>query len=390
VVVNSNLPNNAGQNSWLQNTLTAANTNSSIDFVFVFCHHPGRTEAWDDNSAFVQNSVIPWMSSCTKSAFLAYGHTHDYERGAEITANDHDFTLINSSGGGADDLALWSYCNPGGSYTCNNWPEVHRTFDHYNFQIVEIDAVEKIETVTCYSMNYDASSKPYILDRFHLHLDQPAPQTPTCQAYGLNTAAPYLQACAFSSPAGDSIMSSQFQCTLTEKDYSSPVVDVVRHWEDFYMDPTKTRSINLNAGIDLSKLDLAAYPQLNGKQFWYRMRYRDSNLKWSAWSDQTTAVVASVPGTLKLELMLGANPALDVAPFSFKVDKQDKFTVDIFNINGQLVKRLHDGILPAGVRQFRWDGTDLNGRRSSSAYYFIRVARGKDVLSKKIAFFNYK
>jgi hypothetical protein len=390
VVFNSNLTSNSQQNTWLQNTFTAANTNSAIDFVFGFCHHPGHQESWNDDNSWVENSVIPWMTGCTKSAFLAYGHTHDYERGAVTTSNPHDIYLINSSGGGADDLSLWSFCNPGGSYNCTDWPEIHRTLICYNFQIVEIDVAAKTASITCYSMNQNAASAPFVLDKYHLRLNQAPPAQPTCAAYNLGASSPYLKTSAFSSPAGDSLMSSEFQCTLTQGNYSSPAVDVLRHWEDYYMNPSKTSSVNLNAGIDLTRLDLTPYTALNGKQFWFRARYRDMNLKWSVWSDQISATTTTIPGRLNLDIVLPPGPAINEATFSLTIPEQGYFNISILNINGQTVKPVYTGILKAGSRRFLWDGTDASGKRAASAYYFIRVWNGNKVFNRKIAFFNYK
>ncbi len=47
--------------------------------------------------------------------------------------------------------------------------------------------------------------------------------------------------------------------------------------------------------------------------------------------------------------------------------------LEVFGVNGQRVRVLHDGVLPVGTHEFRWNGTDNNGASVSSGIYFVRL-----------------
>jgi cysteinyl-tRNA synthetase, unknown class len=44
--------------------------------------------------------------------------------------------------------------------------------------------------------------------------------------------------------------------------------------------------------------------------------------------------------------------------------------LDVFDVRGRNIARLHRGIVPAGRREFRWDGLDADGRPAGSGVYF--------------------
>jgi hypothetical protein len=58
--------------------------------------------------------------------------------------------------------------------------------------------------------------------------------------------------------------------------------------------------------------------------------------------------------------------------------------VDIYNISGQLVKRLVDENVGPGYYQAVWDGRDNSGRKISSGIYFYRIRAGEFVDTKKM------
>jgi histidinol-phosphate aminotransferase len=58
--------------------------------------------------------------------------------------------------------------------------------------------------------------------------------------------------------------------------------------------------------------------------------------------------------------------------------------LEIFDINGRLVKRLVDGSLGAGEHGFTWHGTNESGRSVTSGLYFYRLTSGEDVITKRM------
>jgi hypothetical protein len=64
------------------------------------------------------------------------------------------------------------------------------------------------------------------------------------------------------------------------------------------------------------------------------------------------------------------NPEVNIA---FNLLAGTEVEVDIYNIRGQKVKRLHQGLLSAGNHRLVWNGRDGNGNPAASGIYFARV-----------------
>jgi hypothetical protein len=58
--------------------------------------------------------------------------------------------------------------------------------------------------------------------------------------------------------------------------------------------------------------------------------------------------------------------------------------VDIFDVLGRHVRRIHKGRLEPGFHNLEWNGTDTHDRHVSSGIYFIRVSRDRESLSRKV------
>jgi hypothetical protein len=58
--------------------------------------------------------------------------------------------------------------------------------------------------------------------------------------------------------------------------------------------------------------------------------------------------------------------------------------VEVFNQRGQLVRTLFDGYKEAGTYTLSWDGTDAANRQLPSGMYYIRMAAGNKVYSRKV------
>ena len=59
-------------------------------------------------------------------------------------------------------------------------------------------------------------------------------------------------------------------------------------------------------------------------------------------------------------------------------------TVDILDIRGNLLRRLHQGELSAGPHTLEWNGRDQRGRRLASGTYLVRVRAGRFVSTRKM------
>ncbi len=160
IAINSNWQlRNETQITWLDTLMATAENDDTIDWVFAFCHHPGRSEIWPDgNTAYVQDRVIPTLNKYSKADMLVYGHSHNYERGA---VQDGNLRLVLSGGAGSN-LDRWGmYGNQ------ENYPEIQRAFDHYCYTLIDIDIANRQYQATNYSLGHtDLIRDNLIIDSF--------------------------------------------------------------------------------------------------------------------------------------------------------------------------------------------------------------------------------
>ncbi|MBW2004577.1 MAG: metallophosphoesterase family protein, partial [Deltaproteobacteria bacterium] len=245
--INSNWQlRNDTQISWLNNVLQAAQANNSIDWIFAYCHHPGHSEVWPDgNTGYIQDRVIPTLSKYSKAAFLMYGHSHNYERGA---IRDLPLRLMLNGGGGAG-LDRWRrYGNQ------RDYPEIQKSFDHYCYSIFDIDLANKNYVVQTFSLGTpDKRLNNVKIDSFYRKLENfTPPEKPEAIAVNDSVKLPFtLKASNYS--GSEPILSSHFQLTTSSADYNEPLVDSKRDFENIYLDtgPPDYQPIDKNAGINL-------------------------------------------------------------------------------------------------------------------------------------------
>jgi FlgD Ig-like domain len=79
------------------------------------------------------------------------------------------------------------------------------------------------------------------------------------------------------------------------------------------------------------------------------------------------------------------NPANPMTSISFELNTAAQVDVEVFDISGQLVKRLvQDEFMTAGPVSLRWQGTDDQGRAVASGTYLFRVRAGQTVSTNRI------
>ena len=66
--------------------------------------------------------------------------------------------------------------------------------------------------------------------------------------------------------------------------------------------------------------------------------------------------------------------------------KSDVASLVIYNVMGQKVKTLHNGVMTKGVNEFKWNATDDAGRQVASGLYFYQLRTGKNVQTKTVMF----
>lgn len=88
---------------------------------------------------------------------------------------------------------------------------------------------------------------------------------------------------------------------------------------------------------------------------------------------------------LKLSLSQNyPNPFNPSTNIEFKINSPSNVKINIYDINGQLIRNLVDEELSTGVYTTNWDGTDNQGNRISSGTYFYRIEAGTTYDVKKM------
>jgi hypothetical protein len=89
------------------------------------------------------------------------------------------------------------------------------------------------------------------------------------------------------------------------------------------------------------------------------------------------------PSTVDAPAIAGAPGRLRAAPNPFRaatvIEASGRGDVEIFDVQGRLVRRLH----PSGERAV-WDGTDAAGRRVAAGAYLVRQAVRGEVHTARV------
>ena len=69
---------------------------------------------------------------------------------------------------------------------------------------------------------------------------------------------------------------------------------------------------------------------------------------------------------------------------SFTMAREGHASVDMFDVDGRLVKSLFDGVAQQGPNEVFWNGTDETSRQVASGVYFYRLNANLQDFSKKM------
>jgi hypothetical protein len=347
VGLNTNVIGSYGetQRQWLDDRLAEAQNDTAVDFVFCFLHHPPVTELWGEgNTSYVEHEILGVLKKYSKLQQLSYGHTHAYERGvieseAPDAAGDFRISCVGGGGGNRD---RW------GEYTNVNYPFIHIALDHYFYVLFDFDLASRSYTGRMFDLgNTDIAGNNEVADTWHRDLMLEAPEKPavTEPAY-TQEGRIVLHASEFA--GSDEIMSSQFQISDTEGDYSNPILSSIRNWQDIYEVDAFFGPIDQNDGIDLTSIELQPGTLSNGVRYYYRARYRDQNLRWSPWSEEYTFIATdttSIPDKDKTQgnrLRVIPDPSGKTAAVNYTLGQTGKIRIKIFDSQGKELMTLVD------------------------------------------------
>ena len=274
----------AEQLSWLQKVLTAANVDNTVEWIFSLSHRPYQAEQYvGDISTWVRNTAVPLLVTSPKYSMHIGAHHHLYHRGQ--LKNTPTYNII--SGGTAWDQ-YW------GSSTEQDFDDVQKTICNWIYQIVDIDVANGKMDIESYSIgSVDKWKNNQLMDEFHRYKNKAAPAKPsiTNTFTATNTLPLTVSGSTYTTTTDEKLNTSQFLISQT------PTFDIVkkevyRDFENLYgkYGTKKDSTVNINLGVDITKMDLASNSLPNGK-YYVKLRYRDRNLEWSPWSDVQTFTI---------------------------------------------------------------------------------------------------
>ncbi|MDP1676043.1 MAG: T9SS type A sorting domain-containing protein [Bacteroidota bacterium] len=373
----------ATQKNLLDSKLALAQADSTIDFVMCLFHHLPYSELWGEGAGYypspnyIRDDLLPIFQKYSKVIQLSYGHTHGFERGTiESATNEGDFRIV-CTGGGGGNTDRW------GAFINVDYPSIHVSLDHFFYQIVEIDAAKKTYTGSMYSLGN--TEKPYnneLLDSWYRKVGQPAPDVPSVSAPTILSNKIIFSSSPMSGP--DSLMTTRMQVAY-DTSFTQIVTDTMAHWKDVYSRDAGFNPIDKNAGINLTKLEIPKSRFIVDKSFYYRVKYRDHNLRWSNWSNRSNSI--TLTGVAK-ELPLPTvyylaqnypNPFNPTTNIMFNIPQSGMVSLKVYDVLGREVLDVLNQFQSAGSYTVNLDASKL-----TTGMYLYRFQSGSFNSIKKM------
>ena len=354
------------QLNWLESVLQDACLNTNIDFVFAQLHHPHKSELWTPGENNYTGEVIERMENftdgCGKPSIHFFGHTHGYSRGQSI---DHNHLWVNvATAGGAIDY--W------GEWPQADYDEFTVTQDEWGFVIVDIDAgddpkfvLKRISRGNAYTYR-DNEIRDEVIIRFNNN----APNQPIGSAVTNQQNPDYLSLNAnnYYDIDGDEPISAQWKVFEDCDLLSNPVINEFINMENWYFNQ------NTQESVELTELIISG---LSGNSsYCWQVRYRDSSLGWSDWSNP----VQFDTGESQYSENLLYNPGAELG-------------IDGWNITQGHMESLEeyvcDGVEPYNGEYYFIVGALCNTVTYSEAYQEVDVTEYADCIEQGLAYVNF-
>ncbi len=275
------------QLSWIDGVLADAATNDSIDFVFCLFHHPHKSELWTPGESGFSSNLVARLEQFSddtgKPSVHFFGHTHGYSRGQ---SRDHDHLMVNvATGMGNPDY--WY------EYPQADYPEFQYSEPDWGFCIIDVDAgsdpqfrLRRLSRGNEFVAKNNTLSDEITIRRYNIPPDKPTALFPNPSSADQTSGNVELVGSTFSDSDGDTLLEAQYQISEFQNDWSSPITDDWRRIENWYRPPNGDGWYSVDTVTDAQIEDIFVDEVLPGcRDVWWRVRYRDSALAWSDWSD---------------------------------------------------------------------------------------------------------
>jgi hypothetical protein len=92
---------------------------------------------------------------------------------------------------------------------------------------------------------------------------------------------------------------------------------------------------------------------------------------------------AQAPSTTALD-GVAPNPGRGRTTVWFSLARDAQVDVSIYSVDGRRVRRVLDGMRPAGFHQATWDGADDRGSRVAPGVYYVRLTTTQGRFTRKV------
>lgn len=277
------------QEAWVRKVAQAAAADENVDFVISVNHRPIQAEQYiGDISTWVRDVAVPILSQSDKHVLNYSGHHHLYHRGQL-----ENYPLYHIINGGASWDQMW------GMSSEKDYDDVQKTIDYWGYQILEFDFENKEMKAECYAIgNRELVLDNVLVDTFHRKLEVAKPETPSLKPVAEEITLPYTFAASeYASTSEETLNTVQYQFA-TDASFNHIQLSSIRDVENLYGSTGKPLylPVDLNENHDITRFEVGENKLKNGT-FYVRVRYRDTNVQWSDWSETTAfKVTGSIEG----------------------------------------------------------------------------------------------
>jgi hypothetical protein len=221
-----------------------------------------------------------------------------------------------------------------------------------------------------------------LMDSWYKSKNQAGPETPELVNFEIDENLILFNTSGFSGP--DSLMSVQFQ-VIDSLQSSKIVIDSIMHWTNIYNIDQNFKPVDINQGINLLQSKISVSQLSAGKEYYYRVRYRDFNLKWSEWSGLTSFSTVGTDENLGMQQGYYLeqnipNPFKNQTKFTYKVPEKCEVIFRIYDKNHRIIREINEGIKYKGTYSFDFNAENMAG----DVYIYEMNANNLSVAKKMI------
>jgi len=182
-----------------------------------------------------------------------------------------------------------------------DYPEIQVSIPEYGFALIDVEAgTNPSFRVRRYSRGNRSVVRDndliddFTVRRYNTAPDQPMASTPIMASGIIPGYNVELVGTPFNDSDGHTLFESHWQVTSVSGDYSNPLIDDWRHLENWFRPENGDDWYSQNFVSDTAIEDVVLTESLPGcSQVYWRVRYRDSELEWSDWSEEQSFQVGN-------------------------------------------------------------------------------------------------